>query len=434
MSVSPRNDYRFETLQLHVGQEQPDPATGSRAVPIYQTTSYVFDDCEHAAARFNLSDAGNIYGRLTNSTQDAFERRIAALEGGCAALAVSSGAAAIAYTIQALAQAGGHIVAQKTVYGGTYNLLAHTLADFGIETTFVDAHDLEAVESAIRDNTKAVYLETFGNPNSDIPRIDEIAKISHRHGVALVVDNTFVTPYLLRPIEHGADIVVHSATKFIGGHGTTLGGVIVDGGTFDWSQRGAYPAISEPNQSYHGISFTEAAGKAAFVTYVRAILLRDTGACISPFNAFLLLQGTETLSLRMQRHVENAEAVVAYLVQRPEVKRVNHPSLPDHPDHETYRSLFPRGGASIFTFEIRGGKEDAWRFIDNLQLFSLLANVADVKSLAIHPASTTHSQLSEEELREAAITPSTIRLSIGTGHIDDIIADLDQAFESLKSN
>lgn len=434
MSVSPRNDYRFETLQLHAGQEHPDPATGSRAVPIYQTTSYVFDDCEHAAARFNLSDAGNIYGRLTNSTQDAFERRIAALEGGCAALAVSSGAAAIAYTIQALAQAGGHIVAQKTVYGGTYNLLAHTLADFGIETTFVDAHDLEAVESAIRDNTKAVYLETFGNPNSDIPRIDEIAKISHRHGVALVVDNTFATPYLLRPIEHGADIVVHSATKFIGGHGTTLGGVIVDGGTFDWSQRGAYPAISEPNQSYHGISFTEAAGEAAFVTYVRAILLRDTGACISPFNAFLLLQGTETLSLRMQRHVENAEAVVAYLVQRPEVKRVNHPSLPDHPDHETYRSFFPRGGASIFTFEIRGGKENAWRFIDNLQLFSLLANVADVKSLAIHPASTTHSQLSEEELREAAITPSTIRLSIGTEHIDDIIADLDRAFESLKSN
>ena len=434
MSVSPRNDYRFETLQLHAGQEHPDPATGSRAVPIYQTTSYVFDDCEHAAARFNLSDAGNIYGRLTNSTQDAFERRIAALEGGCAALAVSSGAAAIAYTIQALAQAGGHIVAQKTVYGGTYNLLAHTLADFGIETTFVDAHDLEAVESAIRDNTKAVYLETFGNPNSDIPRIDEIAKISHRHGVALVVDNTFATPYLLRPIEHGADIVVHSATKFIGGHGTTLGGVIVDGGTFDWSQRGAYPAISEPNQSYHGISFTEAAGEAAFVTYVRAILLRDTGACISPFNAFLLLQGTETLSLRMQRHVENAEAVVAYLVQRPEVKRVNPPSLPDHPDHETYRSFFPRGGASIFTFEIRGGKENAWRFIDNLQLFSLLANVADVKSLAIHPASTTHSQLSEEELREAAITPSTIRLSIGTEHIDDIIADLDRAFESLKSN
>ncbi len=434
MSVSPRNDYRFETLQLHVGQEQPDPATGSRAVPIYQTTSYVFDDCEHAAARFGLSDAGNIYGRLTNSTQDAFERRIAALEGGCAALAVSSGAAAIAYTIQALAQAGGHIVAQKTVYGGTYNLLAHTLADFGIETTFVDARDLEAVESAIRDNTKAVYLETFGNPNSDIPRIDEIAKISHRHGVALVVDNTFATPYLLRPIEHGADIVVHSATKFIGGHGTTLGGVIVDGGTFDWSQRGAYPAISEPNQSYHGISFTEAAGEAAFVTYVRAILLRDTGACISPFNAFLLLQGTETLSLRVQRHVENAEAVVAYLVQRPEVKRVNHPSLPDHPDHETYRSLFPRGGASIFTFEIRGGKEDAWKFIDNLQLFSLLANVADVKSLVIHPASTTHSQLSEEELREVAITPSTIRLSIGTEHIDDIIADLDRAFESLKSN
>lgn len=434
MSVSPRNDYRFETLQLHAGQEHPDPATGSRAVPIYQTTSYVFDDCEHAAARFNLSDAGNIYGRLTNSTQDAFERRIAALEGGCAALAVSSGAAAIAYTIQALAQAGGHIVAQKTVYGGTYNLLAHTLADFGIETTFVDARDLEAVESAIRDNTKAVYLETFGNPNSDIPRIDEIAKISHRHGVALVVDNTFATPYLLRPIEHGADIVVHSATKFIGGHGTTLGGVIVDDGTFDWSRRGAYPAISEPNQSYHGISFTEAAGEAAFVTYVRAILLRDTGACISPFNAFLLLQGTETLSLRVQRHVENAEAVVAYLVQRPEVKRVNHPSLPDHPDHETYRSLFPRGGASIFTFEIRGGKEDAWRFIDNLQLFSLLANVADVKSLVIHPASTTHSQLSEEELREVAITPSTIRLSIGTEHIDDIIADLDRAFESLKSN
>lgn len=433
MSATPRDTYRFETLQLHVGQEQPDPATGSRAVPIYQTTSYVFDDCAHAAARFGLSDAGNIYGRLTNSTQDVFERRIAALEGGTAALALASGAAAIAYTIQALAQAGGHIVAQKTVYGGTYNLLAHTLDQFGVETTFVDIHDLDAVKSALRENTKAVYIETFGNPNSDIPRIDEIAQIAHRHGVPLVVDNTFATPYLLRPIEHGADIVVHSATKFIGGHGTALGGVIVDGGTFDWTRSDAWPAITNPNPSYHGISFAKAAGPAAFATYVRAILLRDTGACISPFNAFLLLQGTETLSLRVQRHVENAEAVAAYLAQRPEVERVNHPSLPDHPDHDTYRRLFPHGGASIFTFEICGGQQAAWKFIDNLRLFSLLANVADVKSLVIHPASTTHSQLSESELQQASITPSTVRLSIGTEHIDDIIADLDQAFAALQS-
>lgn len=429
----PSSDYRFETLQLHVGQEQPDPATGARAVPIYQTTSYVFDDCAHAAARFGLSDAGNIYGRLTNSTQDAFERRIAALEGGVAALAVASGAAAIAYAIQALAARGGHIVAQKTIYGGTYNLLAHTFADLGIETTFVDVHDLEEVSSAIRDDTVAVYLETLGNPNSDIPDIDEIARIAHGRGVPVAVDNTFATPYLFRPIEHGADIVLHSATKFIGGHGTALGGVIVDGGTFDWTQRGAWPGIAGPNPSYHGVSFVEAAGPAAFATYVRAILLRDTGACISPFNAFLLLQGTETLSLRLERHAENTARVVEYLARHPKVARVNHPLLADHPDHALYERYFPRGGASIFTFEIEGGRDAAWRFIDNLKIFSLLANVADVKSLVIHPATTTHSQLSEEELCAADITPSTIRLSIGCEHVDDIIADLDAAFASLDA-
>ena len=429
----PSSDYRFETLQLHVGQEQPDPATGARAVPIYQTTSYVFDDCAHAAARFGLSDAGNIYGRLTNSTQDAFERRIAALEGGVAALAVASGAAAIAYAIQALAARGGHIVAQKTIYGGTYNLLAHTFADLGIETTFVDVHDLEEVSSAIRGDTVAVYLETLGNPNSDIPDIDEIARIAHGRGVPVAVDNTFATPYLFRPIEHGADIVLHSATKFIGGHGTALGGVIVDGGTFDWTQRDAWPGIAGPNPSYHGVSFVDAAGPAAFATYVRAILLRDTGACISPFNAFLLLQGTETLSLRLERHAENTVRVVEYLARHPKVARVNHPLLADHPDHALYERYFPRGGASIFTFEIEGGRDAAWRFIDNLKIFSLLANVADVKSLVIHPATTTHSQLSEEELRAADITPSTIRLSIGCEHVDDIIADLDAAFASLDA-
>ncbi len=424
--------YHFETLQLHVGQEEPDPASGARAVPIYQTTSYVFNDSAHAAARFGHADAGNIYGRLTNSTQDVFERRIAALEGGVAALAVASGAAAITYTIQALAQAGGHIVAQKTIYGGTYNLLAHTLAQFGVETTFVDAHDLAELEGAIKENTRAVYLETLGNPNSDIPDLDAVAEIAHKHGLPLVVDSTFATPYLLRPIEHGADIVVHSATKFIGGHGTTLGGVIVDGGTFDWTQNDAYPQIAGPNPSYHGVSFVEAAGPAAFVTYIRAILLRDTGATISPFNAFLLLQGVETLSLRLERHASNTAAVVDYLAQHDKVIRVNHPSLPDHPDHKLYQRYFPRGGASIFTFEIEGGQEAAWKFIDSLQIFSLLANVADVKSLVIHPASTTHAQLSAEELAAVGITPGTIRLSIGTEHIDDIIADLEQAFAAVE--
>ena len=424
--------YHFETLQLHVGQEEPDPASGARAVPIYQTTSYVFNDSAHAAARFGLADAGNIYGRLTNSTQDVFERRIAALEGGVAALAVASGAAAITYTIQALAQAGGHIVAQKTIYGGTYNLLAYTLAQFGVETTFVDAHDLDELEGAIKENTRAVYLETLGNPNSDIPDLDAVAEIAHKHGLPLVVDSTFATPYLLRPIEHGADIVVHSATKFIGGHGTTLGGVIVDGGTFDWTQNDAYPQIAGPNPSYHGVSFVEAAGPAAFVTYIRAILLRDTGATISPFNAFLLLQGVETLSLRLERHASNTAAVVDYLAQHDKIIRVNHPSLPDHPDHELYQRYFPQGGASIFTFEIEGGQEAAWKFIDSLQIFSLLANVADVKSLVIHPASTTHAQLSAEELAAVGITPGTIRLSIGTEHVDDIIADLEQAFAAVE--
>lgn len=422
-------NYKFETLQLHVGQEQPDPATDARAVPIYQTTSYVFRNSAHAAARFGLADAGNIYGRLTNSTQDVFEQRIAALEGGVAALAVASGAAAITYTIQALAQAGEHIVAQKTIYGGSYNLLAHTLPQYGIQTTFVDAHNLAEVEAAIQDNTRAVYLETLGNPNSDIPDIDAIADIAHKHGLPLVIDNTFGTPYFIRPIEHGADIVVHSATKFIGGHGTSLGGVIVDSGKFDWAASGKYAPISEPNPSYHGVSFTDAAGPAAFVTYIRAILLRDTGAAISPFNAFLLLQGVETLSLRLDRHAENTKKVIEFLANHPQVERVNHPSLPDHPDHALYEKYFPNGGASIFTFEIKGGQEEAHRFIDKLKIFSLLANVADVKSLVIHPATTTHSQLSAEELADQGIRPNTIRLSIGTEHIDDILADLQQAFE-----
>ena len=426
------SEYKFETLQLHVGQEQAAPATDSRAVPIYQTTSYVFHNSAHAAARFGLADAGNIYGRLTNSTQDVLEKRIAALEGGVAALAVASGAAAISYTIEALAQKDDHIVAQKTIYGGSYNLLAHTLPQYGIETTFVDAHNLAEVEGAIRPNTKAVYLETLGNPNSDIPDIDAIAAIAHKHGLPLVIDNTFGTPYLIRPIEHGADIVVHSATKFIGGHGTSLGGVIVDSGKFDWKASGKYAPIAEANPSYHGVSFVDAAGPAAFVTYVRAILLQDTGAAISPFNAFLLLQGVETLSLRLERHSENTKKVVEYLSKHPQVSKVNHPSLPEHPDHELYEKYFPNGGASIFTFEIKGGQEAAWKFIDNLKIFSLLANVADVKSLVIHPATTTHSQLSEAELADQGITPSTIRLSIGTEHIDDIIADLENGFAAIQ--
>ncbi|MCD8017384.1 MAG: O-acetylhomoserine aminocarboxypropyltransferase/cysteine synthase [Oscillospiraceae bacterium] len=425
------SNYKFETLQLHVGQEQADPATDSRAVPIYQTTSYVFHNSEHAAARFGLTDAGNIYGRLTNSTQDVLEKRVAALEGGVAALATASGAAAITYTIQALTQAGDHIVAQKTIYGGSFNLLAHTLPLYGVSTTFVDAHNLAELEGAIRDNTKAVFIETLGNPNSDIPDIDAIAEIAHRHGLPLVIDNTFGTPYLIRPIEHGADIVVHSATKFLGGHGTTLGGIIVDSGKFDWKASGKYAPIAAANPSYHGISFVDAVGPAAFVTYVRAILLRDTGATISPFNAFLLLQGVETLSLRLDRHVENTKKVVEYLVNHPLVEHVNHPSLPEHPDHALYERYFPNGGASIFTFEIKGGKDEAWRFIDALEIFSLLANVADVKSLVIHPATTTHSQLSPEELADQGIKPNTIRLSIGTEHIDDIIADLDKGFAAI---
>ena len=423
--------YRFETLQLHVGQEHPDPATDSRAVPIYQTTSYVFRNSQHAADRFGLADAGNIYGRLTNSTQDVFEKRIAALEGGSAALALASGAAAIAYTIEALAANGGHIVAQKTIYGGSYNLLAHTLTQYGITTTFVDAHNLEEVKAAIQDDTRAVYLETLGNPNADIPDIDAIAELAHAAGLPVVVDSTFGTPYLFRPFEHGADIVVHSATKFIGGHGTTLGGIIVESGRFDWKTSGKYGNIADPNPSYHGVSFYDAAGPAAFVTYIRAILLRDTGAAISPFNAFLLLQGTETLSLRLDRHAENTRKVVEFLRNHPKVARVNHPSLEEHPDHELYEKYFPNGGASIFTFEIRGGKEEAWKFIDNLEIFSLLANVADVKSLVIHPASTTHSQLTDEELADQGIKQSTIRLSIGTEHIDDIIADLEKGFAAI---
>lgn len=426
------SEYKFETLQLHVGQETPDPATDARAVPIYATTSYVFRNCDHAAARFGLADAGNIYGRLTNSTQDVFEKRIAALEGGVAALAVASGAAAITYTIQALAQNSGHVVAQKTIYGGSYNLLAHTLPAYGITTSFVNIHDLAEVEAAIKENTRAIYIETLGNPNSDIPDIDALAELAHKHGLPLVVDNTFGTPYLIRPIEHGADIVVHSATKFIGGHGTTLGGIIVDSGKFDWEASGNYPAISAPNPSYHGVSFTKAVGAAAFVTYIRAILLRDTGATISPFAAFLLLQGTETLSLRLERHAENTKKVIEYLSKHPQVEKVNHPSIPDHPDHALYEKYFPNGGGSIFTFEIKGGVKEAHKFIDNLKIFSLLANVADVKSLVIHPATTTHSQLTEEELEEQGIKPNTIRLSIGTEHIDDIIADLENGFNAVK--
>ncbi|WP_276948758.1 O-acetylhomoserine aminocarboxypropyltransferase/cysteine synthase family protein [Acetatifactor muris] len=426
------SDYKFETLQLHAGQEHPDPATGARAVPIYATTSYVFRDSAHAAARFGLTDAGNIYGRLTNSTQDVLEQRAAALEGGVAALALASGAAAIAYTLEALGQNGGHFVAQKTIYGGSYNLLAHTLPTFGITASFVNIHDPAEVEAAIQENTRAIYIETLGNPNSDIPDMDALAELAHRHGLPLVVDNTFGTPYLIRPIRHGADIVVHSATKFLGGHGTTLGGVIVDSGNFDWTASGRYPAIADPSPSYHGVSFVKAAGPAAFVTYIRAILLRDTGATISPFAAFLLLQGIETLSLRLERHVENTKKVVEFLSAHPQVEKVNHPSLPDHPDHALYRKYFPNGGGSIFTFEIKGGMKEAHRFIDSLKIFSLLANVADVKSLVIHPATTTHSQLTAEELEDQGIKPNTIRLSIGTEHIDDIIDDLRNGFDAVK--
>ena len=427
------SNYKFETLQLHVGQEQADPATDSRAVPIYQTTSYVFHNSAHAAARFGLTDAGNIYGRLTNSTQDVLEKRIAALEGGVGALALASGAAAVTYVIEALAQKGDHIVAQKTIYGGSYNLLAHTLPLYGIETTFVDAHDLEEVSAAVQPNTKAIYLETLGNPNSDIPDIDAIAAIAHAHQIPLVIDNTFGTPYLIRPIEHGADIVLHSATKFIGGHGTTLGGIVVDSGKFDWKGSGKYAPIADANPSYHGISFVGAAGPAAFITYLRAILLRDTGACISPFNAFLLLQGVETLSLRLDRHAENTKKVVKFLASHPQVEKVNHPSLPGHPDHALYEKYFPNGGASIFTFDIKGGQKEAHAFIDALEIFSLLANVADVKSLVIHPATTTHSQLSDEELADQGIHRNTIRLSIGTEHIDDILADLEKGFAAAAA-
>ena len=426
------SEYKFETLQLHVGQEQADPATDARAVPIYQTTSYVFHNSKHAADRFGLADAGNIYGRLTNSTQDVLEKRLAALEGGSAALALASGAAAITYAIEALAANGGHIVAQKTIYGGTYNLLSHTLPQYGIETSFVDVHNLSEVENAIRDNTRAIFIETLGNPNSDIPDIDAVSEIAHRHGLPVVIDNTFGTPYLIRPIEHGADIVVHSATKFIGGHGTTLGGIIVESGTFDWKASGKYPNIADANPSYHGVSFYDAVGPAAFVTYIRAILLRDTGACISPFNAFLLLQGVETLSLRLERHAENTKKVVAFLNNHAQVEKVNHPSLPEHPDHALYERYFPNGGGSIFTFDIKGGQEEAWKFIDSLEIFSLLANVADVKSLVIHPASTTHSQLSAKELQDQGIHPNTIRLSVGTEHIDDILADLEKGFAAIQ--
>ena len=432
MSTLKERNLKFETLQLHVGQETADPATDSRAVPIYQTTSYVFHNSAHAAARFGLADPGNIYGRLTNSTQDVLEKRVAALEGGVAALAVASGAAAITYAIQALAQSGDHIVAQKTIYGGSFNLLAHTLPQYGISTTFVDIHNLDEVEAAVQPNTKAVFIETLGNPNSDIPDIDAVSALAHKHGIPVVIDNTFGTPYLIRPIEHGADVVVHSATKFLGGHGTSLGGVIVDSGKFDWKASGKYAPIADPNPSYHGVSFVDAVGPAAFVTYIRAILLRDTGAAISPFNAFLLLQGVETLSLRLERHAENTKKVVEYLSNHPLVEKVNHPSLPDHPQNELYKKYFPNGGGSIFTFDIKGGQEEAHKFIDNLEIFSLLANVADVKSLVIHPATTTHSQLTEAELLDQGIKPYTIRLSIGTEHIDDIIADLEKGFAAVK--
>lgn len=426
------SNYKFETLQLHVGQENPDPATDARAVPIYATTSYVFKNSAHAAARFGLADAGNIYGRLTNSTQDVLEQRVAALEGGVAALALASGAAAITYVLEALGQNGGHFVAQKTIYGGSYNLLAHTLPNFGITASFVNIHNLAEVEAEIQEDTRAIYIETLGNPNSDIPDIDALAGLAHKHGLPLVVDNTFGTPYLIRPIEHGADIVIHSATKFLGGHGTTLGGVIVDSGKFDWAASGKYPAIVDANPSYHGVSFVKAAGPAAFITYIRAILLRDTGATISPFAAFLLLQGIETLSLRLERHVENTKKVVEFLAGHPQVEKVNHPSLPDHPDHALYQKFFPNGGGSIFTFEIKGGQTEAHKFIDSLSIFSLLANVADVKSLVIHPATTTHSQLSEEELLDQGIKQNTIRLSIGTEHIDDILDDLQTGFDAVK--
>ena len=428
--IKDTSNWGFETKQLHIGQENPDPASDARAVPIYQTTSYVFRDSAHAAARFGLADAGNIYGRLTNSTQDVFEKRVAALEGGVAALAVASGAAAITYTIENLAEGGGHIVAQKTIYGGTYNLLAHTLSKYGITTTFVDIHNLDEVKAAILPETKAIFIEALGNPNSDIPNVEALAEIAHKEKLPLVIDSTFATPYLFRPIEHGADIVVHSATKFIGGHGTTLGGVIVDSGKFDWEESGKFPSLVEPNPSYHGVSFTKAVGAGAFVTKIRAILLRDTGASISPFNAFLLLQGLETLSLRVERHAENTIKVLEFLTNHPLVEKVNHPALSDHPDHELYEKYYPNGGGSIFTFEIKGGAKEAQAFIDRLQIFSLLANVADVKSLVIHPASTTHSQLSEEELLDQGIKPNTIRLSIGTESIKDIIGDLEQAFNA----
>ena len=432
MSTLKERNLKFETKQLHVGQESADPVTDSRAVPIYQTSSYVFHNSEHAAARFGLTDAGNIYGRLTNPTEDIFEQRIAALEGGVAALAVASGAAAIAYTFQNLAQAGDHIVASKTIYGGTYNLLEHTLPAYGITTTFVDANNLDEIRNAIQDNTKAVFIETLGNPNSNVVDIEEIAKIAHENKIPLVIDNTFGTPYLFRPIEHGADVVVHSATKFIGGHGSSLGGVIVDSGKFDWAASGKFPQLSEPDPSYHGAIFADVAGSAAFVTRIRAVLLRDTGATISPFAAFLLLQGVETLSLRLERHAENTKKVVEFLANHPQVEHVNHPSLPNHPDHALYEKYFPNGGASIFTFNIKGGREEAFKFIDNLKIFSLLANVADVKSLVIHPASTTHSQLNDQELAEQQIYQNTIRLSIGTEHIDDIIADLEAGFAAVR--
>jgi O-acetylhomoserine (thiol)-lyase len=430
--MSTKKNFRFETLQLHVGQEQADPATDARAVPIYQTTSYVFRNSQHAADRFGLRDAGNIYGRLTNSTQGVFEDRVAALEGGVAGLAVASGAAAITYALQNILQAGDHIVAADNLYGGSYNLITHTLATQGITNTIINVNDLEALEAAIKPNTKVVYAETFGNPNSDVLDLEGVAAVAHKHGIPFIVDNTFGTPYLIRPLEHGADIVVHSATKFLGGHGTSLGGVIVDGGKFDWkANRDKFPTLAKPDPSYHGIVFADAVGAAAYVTRIRAVLLRDTGAAISPFNAFILLQGVETLSLRVERHVDNALKVVDFLSKHPKVAKVNHPALPSHHDHKLYQRYFPNGGASIFTFEIKGGQEEAWKFIDALQIFSLLANVADVKSLVIHPYTTTHSQLSPEELAEQHITPSTIRLSIGTEHIDDIIEDLVQALDKI---